>query len=57
MIAWQRQYSPDFNEKFNIYSILKRITSLYKIILVNYFPVNGRSFVQILRKKNIWNGN
>ena len=45
MIASQRQYSLDFSEKFKIYCILKRITSLYKIILVNYFQVNGRSLV------------
>ena len=43
MMASQRQYSLDFSEKFKIYCILKRITSLYKIILVNYFHVNGRS--------------
>ena len=51
MIASQRQYSLDFSEKFKIYSILKRRTSLYKIILVNYFQVNGRSLEQILWKK------
>ena len=45
IIASQRQYSLDFSEKFKIYCILKRITSLYKIILVNYFQVNGRSLV------------
>ena len=44
-IASQRQYSLDFSEKFKIYCILKRITSLYKIILVNYFQVNGRTLV------------
>ena len=45
MIASQRQYSMDFSEKFKIYFILKIITSLYKISLVTYFPVNGRSLV------------
>ena len=45
MIASQRQYSREFSEKFKIYCILKRVTSLYKIILVNYFQVNGRSLV------------
>ena len=53
MIASQRQYSLDFSEKFKIYSILKRITSLYKIILVNYFQVNGRSSEQILWENNV----
>ena len=51
MIASQRQYSLDFSEKFKIYCNLKRITSLYKIILLNYFQVNGRSLVEILWKK------
>ena len=37
--------SLDISEKFKIYCILKIITSLYKIILVNYFQVNGRSLV------------
>ena len=45
MISSQRQYSLDFSEKFKKYCILKRITSLYKIILVNYFLVSGRSLV------------
>ena len=45
MIASQRQYSLDFSEKIKIHCILKRITSLYKIILVNYFRVNGRFLV------------
>ena len=45
MIASQRQYSMDFSEKFKIYFILKIITSLCKISLVTYFPVNGRSLV------------
>ena len=43
--------SLDFSEKFKIYSILKIITSLYIIILVNFFQVNGRSLEQILWKK------
>ena len=30
IIASQRQYSLDFSEKFKIYYILKRITSLYQ---------------------------
>ena len=51
MIASQRQYSLDFSEKFKIYCNLKRITSLYKIILLKYFQVNGRSLVEILWKK------
>ena len=37
MISSQRQYSLDFSEKLKIYCILKSITSLYNIILVNYF--------------------
>ena len=37
MIASQKQYSLDFSEKFKIFCILKRITSLYKIILGNSF--------------------
>ena len=45
MIASQKQYSRDISEKFKIYCILKIITSLYYIILVNYFQVNGRSLV------------
>ena len=45
MIASQIQYSLDFNEEFKIHCILKIITSLYKISLVNYFQVNGRSLV------------
>ena len=53
MIASQRQYSLDFSEKFKIYSILKIITSLYIIILVNFGQVNGRSLEQILWKKNV----
>ena len=53
MTASQRQYSLDFIEKFKIYCILKRITSLYKIILVNYFQVNGRSLEQILWGKKV----
>ena len=50
MISSQSLYSLDFSEKFKIYSILKIITSLYKIILVNYFQVNERSLVYILWK-------
>ena len=45
MFASQRQYYLDFSEKFKIYCILKIITSLYKISLVNYFQVNGRSLL------------
>ena len=54
MIASQRQYSLDFSEKFKIYSMFKRISSLSKIILVNYFQVNGRSLVySIMEKKYV----
>ena len=53
MIASQRQYSLDFIEKFKLYSILKRKTSLYKLILINYFQVNGRSLEQILWGKKV----
>ena len=57
MIASQRQYSLDFSEKFKIYCILKRITSLYKIILLNYFQVKWTVLSINILEKNMWNGN